>query len=121
MLRWIETLPDEQLLEYPELVVGGATAALLVGQATLMRRRLLALAARAERERPERYTVYVECVAEMVSAAAIDDGVADAVVAGHGRWKSRSRMPTRCSWRRQPPLRGRCTSPVTLTRRGAAE
>lgn len=83
MLRWIETLPYEQLLECPELAVGGATAALLVGQTTLMRRRLLAVAARARSERPERQTPYVACVAEMVAAAAIDDGVAAAVLAGH--------------------------------------
>ena len=83
MLRWIETLPDEQLLEYPELAVGGATAALLVGQTTLMRRRLLAVAARAKSERPELYIPYVECVAAMAAAAAIDDGVAEAVLGGH--------------------------------------
>ena len=83
MLRWIQTLPDDQLLEYPELAVGGATAALLVGQATLIRRRLLAIAARAKRERPERYIPYVECVAEMAAAAAIDDGVGEAVLRGH--------------------------------------
>ena len=82
MLRWVQTLADEQLLEYPELAVGGATAALLVGHATLARRRLLALAARARRERPERYTPYVECVAAMVTAAAIDDGVGEAVLSG---------------------------------------
>jgi LuxR family maltose regulon positive regulatory protein len=80
MLRWVQTLPDEQLLEYPELAVGGATAALLVGQATIARRRLLAAAARAKRERPERYNPYVECVAAMVTAAAIDDGVGQAVL-----------------------------------------
>ena len=83
MLRWIGTLPDEQLLEYPELAAGGATAALLVGQATLVRRRLLAVAARAKRERPERYSPYVECVAKMIAAASIDDGVGDAVRDGH--------------------------------------
>ena len=83
MLRWLGALPNEQLLEFPELAVGGATAALLVGQTTLMRRRLLAVAARARSERPELYTPYVACVAAMVAAAAVDDGVGEAVLAGH--------------------------------------
>jgi LuxR family transcriptional regulator, maltose regulon positive regulatory protein len=83
MLRWLGTLPNEQLLEYPELAVGGAVAALLVGQATLLRRRLLAVAARARSERPELYTPYVACVADMVAAAAMDNGVRQAVLSGH--------------------------------------
>ena len=82
MLRWVQTLPDEELLEYPELAAGGATAALLVGHATLARRRLLAVAGRARSDRPARYTPYVECVAAMTAAAGIDHGVGQAVVDG---------------------------------------
>ena len=82
MLRWVQTLPDRELLEYPELAASGATAALLVGHAGLARRRLLAVAGRARRERPARYTAYVDCVAAMTAAAGIDYGVGQAVLDG---------------------------------------
>jgi LuxR family maltose regulon positive regulatory protein len=82
MLRWVQTLPDEELIDYPELAASGATAALLVGQATLARRRLLAVAGRARRDRPARYTPYVDCVAAMSAAAGIDNGVGQAVLEG---------------------------------------
>jgi LuxR family maltose regulon positive regulatory protein len=82
LLRWVQTLPDEELLNHPELAVGGATAALLVGQATLPRRRLLAVARRAAVERPERVSPYAHCVEAMVRAASLDDGVAEAVIEG---------------------------------------
>ena len=118
MLRWVQTLSDEQLLEYPELAVGGATAALLVGHATLSRRRLLALAARAGRERPERYIPYVECVAAMVTAAAIDDGVARRCSRVAGRLRLRRRMQTRCSSPPSRPTPGLSISPVTSIRPG---
>jgi LuxR family maltose regulon positive regulatory protein len=81
LLRWVETLPDEEIVAHPELAVGGATAATMVGRA-FDRRRLLALAVRAEAERPERCTPYVRAVAGMVEAAAVDGDVGQAVAAG---------------------------------------
>ena len=70
------------VVAHPELAVGAATAATMVGQA-VARRRLLHLASRAEAEHPERCTPYVQAVAGMVRAAAVDTDVAEAV--GEGR------------------------------------
>ncbi len=82
LLRWVQTLPEEEIVEHPELAVSAATAASMIGHATLRRRRLLQLGHRARFERPERYTPYVRCVAAMVSAATIDGDVGEAVLQG---------------------------------------
>ena len=54
LLQWIEALAEEQLLDHPELAAAAATAATILGQRTVERHRLLALADRAAAERPER-------------------------------------------------------------------
>lgn len=82
LLRWVRTLPDEQIVEHPELAVGAATAAAMIGQGTLERRHLLQLADRSRLEQPERFTPYVQCVAAMVRAAAVDGDVSQAVLEG---------------------------------------
>lgn len=82
LLRWVQTLPEEELVEHPDLAVSAATAAAMIGRATLTRRRLLQLAHRARFERPERFTPYVRCVAAMVSAASVDGDVGEAVLQG---------------------------------------
>ena len=81
LLRWVQTLPAELVVAHPELAVGAATAATMIGQA-VERRRLLHLARRAEAEHPERFTPYVQAVAGMVRAAAVDTDVAEAVREG---------------------------------------
>ncbi len=82
LLRWVHTLPEEELVEHPSLAVSAATAATMIGEATLTRRRLLRLAGRARFERPERFTPYVRCVAAMVSAASLDGDVGQALLQG---------------------------------------
>jgi LuxR family maltose regulon positive regulatory protein len=82
LLRWIARLSDVELMRHPELAAAGATAAAIVGGRTLERRRLLALASRAEAEQPERYGKYADAVAGMVVAASVDDDVGEAVVNG---------------------------------------
>jgi LuxR family maltose regulon positive regulatory protein len=82
LLDWVRGLPDEQIVAHPELAVGAATAATMVGHAALDRRRLLGLARRSHAERPEQYTPYVESVEAMVRAASIDGGVRSAVDEG---------------------------------------
>jgi LuxR family transcriptional regulator, maltose regulon positive regulatory protein len=82
LFRWVRTLPDESLMDHPELVTAAATAATMIGSLTLERRRLLALASRAKAERPERFGLYAEAVMAMVGAAGIDTGVGDAVLEG---------------------------------------
>jgi ATP/maltotriose-dependent transcriptional regulator MalT len=81
LLRWLETLPDDEVVARPELAVGGATAATMIGRA-VERRRLLQLADRARAERPQGVGPYVEAVAAVVRAGAVDGGVASAVEDG---------------------------------------
>jgi LuxR family maltose regulon positive regulatory protein len=82
LLDWVRTLPDEQIVAHPELAVGAATAATMLGHAAHERRRFLGLARRAQSEHPEAFTPYVEATEAMVRAAALDDGVAAAVDQG---------------------------------------
>ena len=82
LLRWTQTLPDDTLLEHPELAAASATAATVVGQLTLERRRLLELTARAKANRPELFTLYADATLAMVHATAGDVGVDEAVREG---------------------------------------
>ena len=82
LFRWVRTLPDKSLMDHPELAAAAATAATMIGQLALERRRLLALASRAKAERPERFGLYAEAVVAMVRAVGIDTGVSDAVLEG---------------------------------------
>ena len=82
LLRWVRTLPEERIVEHPELAVAGATAAMLLGGSTLTQRRLLALADRAGGERPDQRDAYVEAAALLVCAVTIDRGVRQAVLDG---------------------------------------
>jgi len=82
LLRWVRTLPDDCVIDHPELAAAGATAATVIGRLTLERRRLLQLARRAKVERPERFGLYADCVTAMVSAAGVDRGVMEAVIEG---------------------------------------
>ena len=75
LLRWVRSLPDETVVRHPELAVGGATAAAMVGQATLEQRRLLRLAERAEAEHADSFTPYAAAVGAMVRAATVDGDV----------------------------------------------
>ena len=82
LLRWVRTLPDDRIVDHPELAVAAATAAMLVGGSTLEQRRLLQLADRAREGRSERADSYVETAALLVRAVTIDGGVAQAVLDG---------------------------------------
>lgn len=82
LLGSIRALPEAELLGHPELAMAGATAALILGQGTIEQRRLLQVAERARRERPERFTPYVDAGIGMVRAASVDGGVSAAVSEG---------------------------------------
>ncbi|HEY2258282.1 MAG TPA: LuxR C-terminal-related transcriptional regulator [Solirubrobacteraceae bacterium] len=82
LLRWVRTLPAEQLVDRPELAVVAATAAATIGHTTIEQRRFLALADRAQAERPESVTPYVRAVAGMVRAVTVDNDVSQAIAAG---------------------------------------
>ena len=82
LLRWVRTLPDDRIVEHPELAVAAATAAMLVGGRRLEQRRLLALNDRAYERRAEQAGTYIETVAHLVRAVTIDGGVGQAVLDG---------------------------------------
>jgi LuxR family transcriptional regulator, maltose regulon positive regulatory protein len=82
VLRWVQTLPEDELDQHPELAVAAAAAAMVVGGHRLEQRRLLALADRGSGGRPGRGGAYVEAVAGLVRAATIDWGVGQAVLDG---------------------------------------
>jgi LuxR family maltose regulon positive regulatory protein len=82
LLRWVRPLPDENVLEHPELAVAAAAAAVMAGQGTIEHRRYLRIVERAQAERPERVTPYVEAFALVERAITIDGGVAQAVEDG---------------------------------------
>ena len=76
LMRWVRTLPEDRIVEHPELAVAAATAVMLVGGHTIEQRRLLRLAD------VERADAYVETVARLVRAVTIDGGVRQAVIDG---------------------------------------
>ena len=82
LLRWIGTLPEEHLLEFPFLPVMAAFAAGMTGRPAVERRRFLALGERAKVEHPERLVPYHEAAAE-ITASWIDGDVGEAI--RHGR------------------------------------
>ena len=82
LLRWVRSLPDDTVVRHPELAVGGAAAAAMVGQSTLEQRRLLRLAERARSEHADRFTPYAAALGAMVRAATVDGDVGSSVVEG---------------------------------------
>ena len=68
LVRWAKMLPDEQLVEHPELAMAAATAVSLVGPRTVERRRFLQLAERARTAGSARFTPYVDAGIGMVRA-----------------------------------------------------
>ena len=82
LLRWIRTLPDDSIVEHPELAVAAATASVMVGGSTIEQRRLLQLADRAFTGRSGSADSYVESAALMVRALTIEGGVGRAVLDG---------------------------------------
>ena len=75
LVRWAKMLPDEQLVEHPDLAMAAATAVSLVGPGTVERRRFLHLAERARETDSARFTPYVDAGIGMVRAFTFDRGV----------------------------------------------
>jgi ATP/maltotriose-dependent transcriptional regulator MalT len=73
-LGWVRWLPSERLLEHPLLPAVGATCAALLGRPEVEAYRLLAVAERGRRGRPELWSPYVEAVAEVTRAMVIERG-----------------------------------------------
>ena len=83
-LRWVRWLPAELLLEHPSLAAGGAVAASLLARPELEVQRLLAVAERVRRERPQRWSPYAEAIVEVTYANGIQHADVGAAV-GHAR------------------------------------
>ena len=81
-LRWVRWLPSEQLIERPSLPAGGAVAASLLGAPEVEIERLLTVAERARRERPELWSPYAEAIVEVTRANGLSRGDVGAAI-GH--------------------------------------
>jgi LuxR family maltose regulon positive regulatory protein len=79
VLRWGGELPDEVLLERPEIPAAMALAAGLRGGLTHERRRYLALAGRSRTERPEGWTPYHEAILGLAHLNWVDDDLGAAI------------------------------------------
>ncbi len=78
-LHWLRTLPDERVVEHPELGVAGAVATILVGGSTIDQRHFLRLADRANEGRPNSSDPYFENWGLVARALALEGGVVRAV------------------------------------------
>jgi LuxR family transcriptional regulator, maltose regulon positive regulatory protein len=84
LLGWIEWLPAEVLAGHPLLPISGAHARALLGRPEVEIQRLLAVAERSRRERPQLWSSYVEAAAEITRAEVIERGDLGTAVA-HAR------------------------------------
>jgi ATP/maltotriose-dependent transcriptional regulator MalT len=81
-LRWVETLPEDVLVERPLLPVMAALQAGRAGRPSQDRRRFLALAARARAEHPNRFGSYIEALLALVGVGWIDGDLVEAIRRG---------------------------------------
>ena len=79
-LDWLRWLPPELLMENPSLPAAGAVAASLLGAPELEVERLLAVADRARRERPELWSSYAQAIVEVTRANGMARGDVPAAV-----------------------------------------
>ena len=79
-LGWVRWLPAELLVQHPLLPALAATAAALLARPEVEIERLLSVAERARRERPQLWSPYVEAVAEVTRAEVIERGDVGAAV-----------------------------------------
>ncbi len=79
-LTWVRRLPSELLLQHPSLPAAGAVAAALLGSPEVEVSRLLGIAERAGKERPELWSPYVEVIVESTRAALIERGDVGAAI-----------------------------------------
>ncbi len=82
LLHWVRRLPEDVLLRHAALAAAAATAAAMVGQCALERRRLLQLADRGRTEHPGSGSADAEATVATVRAATVEPDVPRAVVAG---------------------------------------
>ena len=79
-LGWVRWLPSELLIDHPLLPAAGAAAAGLLARPEMEVERLLAVAERARRERPQAWSPYLEATVELTRAEVIERGDVGAAV-----------------------------------------
>ena len=79
-LRWVRWLPSELLIECPSLAAGAAVAASLLAAPEVEIQRLLMVAERARRKRPELWSPYAEAITELTRANGLSRGDVGAAV-----------------------------------------
>ena len=82
LLRWSATLPEELLVEHPEVPVAAVLAAGLVGSPAYVRHRFTAVAERARSERPDNWTPYHEAALAVGRMSWVEDSVGEAIERG---------------------------------------
>ena len=111
---WVRRLPRELLLAHRSLAAVGALAAVMLARPEVEVQRLLAVAERAKRERPEGWTRYAEAVVEVTRAAVTERGDVGAAVEHARRAGAAARVGADVLTRRRPRELG--TRPVLRRR-----
>ncbi len=82
LLRWLDRVSAEALLDWPQLPAAAALASGLLSRPARERDHLLALAERSARDRPERWSTYTESLVSLARGAWIDGDTARAIEQG---------------------------------------
>lgn len=82
LLHWCGALPDELLLEFPDLPAAAAIATGLVGRSGHERRRFVAMAERARDERPEQWGAYHEAALGIAKTTRVEHDLGEAIELG---------------------------------------
>lgn len=82
LVHWARTLPDDVLIDFPDVAVAAAITTLLTSGGTTERTRYLGLVERALAERPGPTDAYAEAAALIAHTLALDGGVVSAVKTG---------------------------------------
>ena len=79
ILRWVTTLPDELLLERPELPLAGALASGMLGHSHHERKRLISLAARVRAEKRAAWGPYHEVMLGLTATPWVENDVGESL------------------------------------------
>jgi ATP/maltotriose-dependent transcriptional regulator MalT len=82
LLSWVRSLPDEVVLEHPELTIAAAIASMLHGSGSIERRRYIRFADRAREGLSGEMETYVEGFSLIARGMMLDDGVGQGLADG---------------------------------------
>ena len=82
LLHWCRALPDELLLEFPDLPAAAAIATGLAGRSGHERRRFVAMAERARDERPEQWGPYHEAALGIAKTGRVEHDLGESIEVG---------------------------------------